>query len=132
MRIMALDIGDRWIGVALSDALKITSTPLTTVERTNLFAYLTTALTHHRPETMVVGYPKTMKGTESEQTKKVTALFEQLRQEFDSVAWTLWDERLSSKRAKLTTQGKDPHKEHAVAASFILQTYLDYLHYQSP
>ncbi len=83
--------------------------------------------------TVVVGYPKTIgAGTESDQTKKIVTLKEELEQKFGQVSWVLWDERLSSKRAEQARQGHFKDKEekrlgHSIAASFILQTYLDYL-----
>jgi RNase H-fold protein (predicted Holliday junction resolvase) len=84
----------------------------------------------------VVGYPKTFSGTESDQTKKIVKLKEELEQEFSSgnfadIKWILWDERLSSKRASVIQSGKhDPESKrqnHSLAAAFILQSYLDYL-----
>jgi RNase H-fold protein (predicted Holliday junction resolvase) len=75
-----------------------------------------------------------MRGTESEQTKKIRMQFEHLKAAFSHTTWTLWDERLSSKRAAAlgtrTKKNKEKNKqakrqEHAVAAAFILDSYLN-------
>jgi len=135
MKILALDIGDRWTGVAISDALGMFARPLTTVESHQLNTFLTTTLAQEPINTVVVGYPKTLRGTESEQTKKIVAFTEQLKKQFSSVAWVLWDERLTSKQAeqlKRTKTKEEKQKSHALAAAFILQSYLDYLDMQKP
>lgn len=133
MKILALDIGDRWIGVAISDALGMFARPLTTVEAHQLNDFLAKTLEQEPVKTVVVGYPKTLRGTESEQTKKIVATADQLKQQFTAVAWVLWDERMTSKQAgqlKKTKTKEEKLKSHALAAAFILQSYLDYLHMQ--
>jgi putative Holliday junction resolvase len=133
MKILGLDLGDQWIGIAISDALGMFARPLKTVTPKALSATLTQLLREERISAIVVGLPRTMKGTESEQTVKVLAQYEQLKAEFPAVTWALWDERLTSKRAQSLSleQGKkrtaeQKNMEHAVAAAFILQGYLDY------
>jgi len=129
-KIAALDIGDKWTGVAISDSLGITARPYTTVETTHLFDLITTLYTKESVNKVVVGYPKTMKGTISNQTKKVEQKKEELAAKFPTIEWILWDERLSSKRADSLHKGTSKEaklKSHAIAAAFILQTYLSYL-----
>jgi len=133
MKILALDLGDVWIGSAISDGLGISCRPYQTVQLSELESFLTKTLSQEPISTVVVGYPKTIgAGTESDQTKKIVTLKEELEQKFGQVSWVLWDERLSSKRAEQARQGHFKDKEekrlgHSIAASFILQTYLDYL-----
>lgn len=133
MKILALDLGDVWIGSAISDGLGISCRPYQTVQLAELESFLTKTFAQESISTVVVGYPKTVgAGTESDQTKKIVALKEELEQKFGQVSWVLWDERLSSKRAEQARQGHFKDKEekrlgHSIAASFILQTYLDYL-----
>jgi putative Holliday junction resolvase len=129
-KIAALDIGDKWTGIALSDALGITARPYTTVETTHLFDLIITLQTKERVKKVVVGYPKTMKGTISDQTKKVEQKKEELAARFPTIEWILWDERLSSKRADSLHKGTSKEaklKSHAIAAAFILETYLSYI-----
>lgn len=130
MKMLGLDIGDVWTGTALSDALGITARPHKTAETKKLVAFLTDLFKQENLNTVVVGYPKTMKGTESDQTKKVIATKELLEKKFPEKTWVLWDERLSSKRAdalKHARTKEEKIKSHSVAAAFILGSYLDYL-----
>lgn len=134
MKCAAFDIGDRWVGIAIADALGITCRPYETVTLDNIEPAICKLITQEMVTTFIVGYPRTMSGTESEQTKKVVALKEHLAATFTEhlgspLQWVLWDERLSSKRAqtlqKDTKKGTQSHSEHAVAAAYILQSYLD-------
>lgn len=141
MKILALDLGDRWIGVAISDALKITCKPLETVELDHLTSFLTILLQKEPISTIVIGNPKTMKGAESEQTKKIHTHKNILATQFPesiygAISWILWDERLSSKRAldiqNYKSDAASKKKSHSLAAAFILQSYLDYLAFNAP
>lgn len=129
MKILGLDIGDAWTGTALSDALGITARPYKTAATKQLVQFLTDLFKQERIGTVIVGYPKTMKGTESDQTRKVIAAKEMLEKTFPDKNWILWDERLSSKRAGELKQARDKDakiESHSIAAAFILSTYLDY------
>ena len=129
MKTLALDPGDAWTGIAISDALGMLARPLTTVATTKLETELKKILEQETITQVVVGYPKTMKDTESEQTKKAVSLKESLEKKFSSVSWILWDERLTSQQAaklKKTRTKEEKLQSHARAAAFILQTYLDF------
>ena len=56
---------------------------------------LETSFDKERISTIVVGLPTTMRGTESDQTKKVIALTENLKKLFPAIEWKMWDERLN-------------------------------------
>ncbi|MBD3272785.1 Holliday junction resolvase RuvX [Candidatus Dependentiae bacterium] len=137
MKILALDLGDKWVGSAISDALGITCRPYQTVELNQLKNFLLKMIKKENISTIVIGKPTTFSGKESEQTKKIINMAEKLKNEInleveDKIKWILWDERLSSKRAEALKQRKVKNKEdkiksHSVAAAFILQTYLDNL-----
>jgi putative Holliday junction resolvase len=131
MKILALDIGDRWIGSAISDQLGMFARPYKTVKAHELNEFLTATLTPENIATVVVGYPKTMRGTESDQTRKIVEHVQELKKLFDAVEWQLWDERLTSKMAsgiKKEKTKEDKIKGHSIAAAFILESYLTYLH----
>jgi putative Holliday junction resolvase len=133
-RILALDVGDVWTGMAISDSLGLIARPYKTVKTTQLEAFLKQVLTDESIEAIVVGYPRTLRGTISEQTKKVLQVKEQLEQKFTTVRWALWDERLTSKRAEhlkknFTREAK--YDSHSLAATFILDSYLEYLRVHS-
>jgi putative holliday junction resolvase len=136
MKILALDLGDRWVGSAISDPVGITCRPYQTVELAMLPKFLKQTLQQERIQTVIVGYPKTFSGGQSEQTMRIVKMKENLEQQFGvvddrTITWLLWDERLSSKRAdqlhRRATSPEEKKKSHSVAAAFILQTYLDHL-----
>jgi putative Holliday junction resolvase len=132
MKILALDIGDVWVGSAISDPMGIIAKPFKTIKSFQLIDFLKETFQSEKIKDVVVGYPKTMKGTESEQTKKTTGLVEQLKGIFPDIHFILWDERLSSKRADILTRGAKSQAEkeasHSRAAAFILSSYLEYKH----
>jgi putative holliday junction resolvase len=128
-KILALDIGDQWTGIALSDALGIVARPYKTVATETLKPFLSEIIKSERLDTIVIGYPKTMQGKESEQTKKVVAYKQELEKLFSAITFILWDERLSSKRAQAIGSRKTQEeklKSHSLAAAFILDSYLQY------
>jgi putative Holliday junction resolvase len=136
MKILGLDLGDRWVGMALSDGMRLSCKPFDTVELPGLEAFLEKTLVAEPITMVVVGYPKTFSGGQSEQTNKITAMKDTLERRFSlvgsrTVTWILWDERLSSKRASEVQQKSSSpeakRKSHAIAAAFILQSYLDNL-----
>lgn len=133
-KIAAFDLGDQWIGIALSDSSRVIARPYTTITAKELITFIKKLISEQSPEILVVGYPKTMRGTESEQTKKVKAQFEQLREKFPTITWVLWDERLTSswasKLSKAPTK-EEKLKSHARAAAFILDSYLQFLKNQA-
>jgi len=130
MKMLALDIGDVWTGTAICDPLGIVARPYKTVKTKELESFLSETIDSERIKKVVVGYPRTMRGTESEQTKKIKAAKEKLQKIFDMVQWELWDERLSSKRAaqlKKATTKEEKKRSHSIAASFILDSYLTFI-----
>ncbi len=133
MKIAALDTGDRWTGVAIADALGITVRPYTTIDSYKLKQFLTTFIEEENISTIVAGLPITMRGTESDQTRKVKDQIEELKIAFPMITWELWDERMTSKQADRMKPSKskdDKLASHARAAAIILQAYLDRKNYE--
>jgi len=129
MRILALDIGDRWTGVAISDPLGILPRPYDTTKTADLNAFLEKVIEKERVSIIVVGLPTTLRGTESDQTKKIITMTNALKEAFPAITWNLWDERFTSQQAariKPTRSKTDKLHSHAIAAALILQTFLDY------
>jgi len=132
MRILALDLGDVWVGTALSDPLGIVCRPLKTVKRGELIAFLTTAIDQHDVSKILVGFPAGTDGQETEQSKKTYEFFLRCREQFPFVTWELLDEYLTSqlatqhqqtvKRQRLSSQSK--LESHSLAAAFLLKDYL--------
>jgi len=130
MKILALDIGDVWTGTAISDPLGIIAKPYKTVTTKDLIGALKTIIEQEKVSRIVIGWPKTMRGTISEQTKKTEEVAEHLKSAYPNVQWILWDERLSSKRADSLKKLKSKEEKiasHSIAAAFILSSYLESL-----
>lgn len=131
MRYLALDLGDRRIGVALSDTLGIVARPVEVFERASRdedFSYIAKLIEAYEVDTLICGLPLNMDGTEGPQAAWVRDYTDALRQTL-SIPVVLWDERLTTEDAKeiLHAQGKAIEKDwlDAVAAAVILQSYLD-------
>jgi len=126
---MALDLGDAWVGTALTDPLRFFVKPYKTVAAGELEKFLSLALVQEKISEVVVGYPKTMQGTESDQTRLVVTTKEKLEQLFPTIKWTLWDERLTSKQASRIRSPKNKEEklaQHSIAAAIILESYLPF------
>ena len=126
---MALDLGDSWVGVALTDPLRFCVKPYKTVGAADLETFLTQVLVQEKVSEVVVGYPKTMQGTESDQTRLVVATKEKLEILFPTIKWVLWDERLTSKQACKIRSPKNKEEklaQHSIAAAIILESYLPF------
>lgn len=134
MRILALDVGDRRIGVALSDPLGMLASPLTTIERATpdtaaaIDAVLALADEHAAAE-ILIGIPYLMSGRIGAQAR-VTLDFAEALANRAHIPITHIDERLSSVQAErlLAQSGaytRDKGRTDAAAAAVILQAYLD-------
>lgn len=133
MRIMALDVGGRTIGVACSDALYMTAQGVETIRRTSWakdFERLLQLINDYEVEEIVVGMPRNMNGTKGERAEKTEEFVERLK-EVTTLPITYWDERLSTVMAERSLIAADVsrRKRKAVidkmAAVVILQGYLD-------
>lgn len=130
---MGLDIGEKRIGVALSDPLGIMASALTVIERrTEEEAVDEVIELAHRNEVerIVIGLPRSLDGSMGRQAQAVQGFVELLKSSTGLPVIT-WDERLSTVAAERTLleagTKRDKRKKHrdAVAAAFILQGYLD-------
>ena len=137
MRILALDVGRRRVGLALSDTSATLARPYKTLTVSDADAVERVVEEVHRLTSdedglaaIVVGMPTHLDGSPSEQTKLVEQFIETLRQHV-AVPLTTQDERLSSREAesRLAIRTRDWKKRKALldaaAAAVILQDYLD-------
>jgi putative holliday junction resolvase len=132
MRIMCLDVGDRRIGVALSDPTGILASPNTIIERTDDIADIAAVakiVSAYDVEKIVIGLPFLLSGRIGEQAEKVHAFADHLVKHI-SVPVDLRDERMTTVSAKrlLKESGKTGRKsgrDDAAAAAVLLQSYLD-------
>lgn len=130
-RRVALDVGGRRIGVAVSDELGMVASPVRTVDiKREGLSGLVKVILHYDPVEVIVGLPTGLSGYEGPQAKETRDFAAQLA-EHVPVPITFWDERLTSFAADQalmhsgyrTKQRKE--RIDAVAASLILQSYLD-------
>jgi putative holliday junction resolvase len=131
--VLALDVGSRRIGLAVSDALGITAQGLETLTRTNKRAdlrLLDAVIRDYAIAEIVVGNPLRMSGTASSQSDKVALFAEDLKKRFHLPVF-LWDERLTSAAANriLDEAGMTREQRKGVvdrmAAVLILQAFLE-------
>ena len=130
---MALDLGEKRIGVAVSDATRLIAGSYGVVKRKSRkedFARYAQIIADEDVKLLVVGLPVPLGGQEGQRAAWVRDYVEQLRPHVD-VPIVFWDESLTTKQAEasLRARGKRGRKikerVDAVAAAFILQSYLD-------
>jgi len=133
MRIMALDVGDRTIGVACSDEGLILASPVETIQRRGpkADAIRVETLVRERGVTRVIaGLPLSLRGQEGPQSAKVREFVEVLKRRL-KVPVEMADERLTTREAERTLIEADLSRARRkevidqMAAVLILQTYLD-------
>ena len=133
MRSLGLDIGDKRIGVALSDPQGILASPLTIIDRKDEpsdIEAIVTIIGQNQVGRIIVGLPLSMDGSIGSQAEKVKAFTQELSNHTE-VPVEFRDERLSTVSAKrlMQTVRKTKQARHdAVAAALILQSYLDEAH----
>ena len=132
-KILGLDVGDVWIGVAISDALMLTAQPLMTIKReSNKIAYekIHETIKENNVEKVVVGLPKNMNNTIGPQSEKVIKFAEKLKNKF-KVEIEYVDERMTTLMAEQVLIEGSVRRENRkkyidkIAATYILQSYLD-------
>jgi len=132
-RILALDLGRKRIGLALSDPLGITAQGLPTLARTRIredLAALHDLIQKHEVAMILVGHPLHMSGNESRQSVYTREFADRLA-EYTGCAVRMWDERLTSVEAGrvLRESGVSIEKRaravDRLAAVILLESYLD-------
>jgi len=133
-RSMGLDVGDKTIGVAISDLFGWTAQGLETIRRIGIkkdLQRLEVIIKEHDINKIVVGLPKNMNGTIGPQGEKVLEFNERLKGRFKDVEIVLWDERLTTVAAERSLIEADVSRKKRkevidkMAAVYILQGYLD-------
>ena len=139
MRIMGLDFGSKTVGVAVSDSLLLTAQALEIIRRKEenklrrTLARIEELILEYDVEEIVLGAPKNMNATEGERV----ALTQEFREKLErrtGLPVIMWDERLTTVAANKTMMEagirRENRKEYVdkIAASLILQGYLDSLH----
>ena len=101
-RLLSIDYGKKRTGIAVSDPLQIIANGLTTVETSDLFSFLEDYLRKEEVAVIVVGLPKQMNNTPSENMKRVEPFVNRLRKIYPHIPGEYFDERFSSKMAQQT------------------------------
>ena len=132
-RTMGLDVGDKTIGVAVSDLLGWTAQGLETIIRIGIkkdLQKLELLIKEKEVDKIVVGFPKNMNGSIGPQGEKTLEFADRLKKRFKTEI-IMWDERLTTKAAERTLLEADVSRKKRktvidkVAATYILQGYLD-------
>ena len=134
-KLLGLDLGTKTLGVAVSDALRLTATPLETIARTKFTAdaeRLMALAAEHAAVGIVLGLPLNMDGSEGPRAQSTRAFARNLRAKLP-LPLAFWDERLSTAAVDRMLIAADTRRDRRaevidkLAASYILQGFLDRL-----
>lgn len=132
-RIMAIDYGQKRVGIAVTDEMKLIANGLTTVHSKDIFIFLKTYFEKEKVECVVVGEPKQMNNEASQSTKFIEPFVKQLKKMFPDLKIDRFDERFTSKMAFQTMidaglSKKDRQNKalvDTISATIILQSYMN-------
>ena len=139
MKIMGLDYGSVTVGVAISDSMLLTAQPVEVIKRKSenklrqTLARIQVLAEENDVGRIVLGYPKNMNNSEGERVERTKEFMEKLKAR-TGLEVVLWDERLSTVSAMDVLKEGGVRSEHRktyvdkIAASLILQGYLDSIH----
>ncbi|MDI6600720.1 MAG: Holliday junction resolvase RuvX [Thermoanaerobacteraceae bacterium] len=133
MRILGIDLGDKTIGLAVSDPTGLFSQPVKTLNRIGIkkdIEAVKEVITEYQIEKIVIGLPRNMNGSLGPQSEKIMQFANSLK-EVTGLEVVLWDERLTTVAAEKVLLEADLSRKKrkrvidSVAASIILQGYLE-------
>jgi putative Holliday junction resolvase len=132
-RILAIDYGQKRVGLAVTDELKMIATGLTTVSSKEVMTFLKVYTSANTVECFVVGEPKQMNNTASESAKYIEPFILRLKSEFPAIAIERMDERFTSMIATQAIRDSGAKKKvrmnkslvDTVSAVIILQSYME-------
>lgn len=132
-RIIALDFGNKRVGIAVTDTLQIIATPLQTVPSHEIFKFLADYFRKEEVNEIVVGYPKKMNNQPSDSVKYINPFIKKLHEAYPAKKIVLMDERFTSKIAFQSMidgglkkkQRQNKELVDKISATIILQSYLE-------
>lgn len=133
-RIIAIDYGQKRVGLAVTDELKIIANALTTIHSKDIFVFLKDYVSKENVEAFVVGKPLQMNAQESESARFIEPFVRKLQQTFPHIPIHRTDERFTSKMAQQTIleagikkkQRQDKGMVDRISAVIMLQYFLAY------
>jgi len=133
-RIVAIDYGQKRVGLAVTDEEQIIATALDTVHSKDIFQYLKDYTSKEKVDSFVVGEPKQMNNQTSDSVRFIDPFVKKLKKEFPEIGIERYDERFTSKIAFQTMisaglKKKDRQNKATVdkiSAVLILQSYMEY------
>lgn len=137
-RFLALDIGRKRTGVAITDPLRIIASPLETIPTHKLLDYLSELFQKENIDMLIVGYPHQMNNTPSEAVTYINPLIKSIKKKFPTLPVELVDERFTSKMAMQAMidggmkkkDRQDKSNVDKISAALILQNYMEGLKYK--
>lgn len=132
-RILSIDYGNKRVGLAVTDPLKIIATRLTTVSSSDIWVYLADYFSREEVELVLVGYPKQLNNEPSDAIRYINPFLKKFQKVYPEMPIKQMDERFSSKMAFQTmidagVKKKDRQNKatiDGVSATIILQSYLE-------
>lgn len=134
-RILAIDVGKKRTGIAVTDPLRIIANGLDTVETAKLIPFLEAYLSKETVDAIVIGYPTQMDGSESESMQYIRPIEKKLKEKFPTIKLVFVDERFTSVLAHQAMidgglkkkDRQDKALVDKISATIILQSYLETL-----
>ncbi len=134
-RILAIDYGQKRVGIAATDELQITANALETVHSKDIVNYLKRYCGKENVECIVVGEPRQMNNQKSESARFIEPFVRKLKKTFPGIKIDRFDERFTSKMAMQSMieaglKKKDRQNKElidSISATLILQSYMNYM-----
>ena len=138
-RIMAIDLGRKRCGIAVTDPLQIIANGLTTISSAQLVDFVMNYLQSEEVETLVIGEPKDMKNNPSDCSKYIDPIVNRLKKLLPNMNIVRYDERFTSVMAHQTmldaglkkSKRQDKELVDTIAATIILQSYMESIRVRS-
>lgn len=132
-RILAIDYGNKRVGIAVTDSMQLIATGLTTVHAKDIFNFLQEYCSKEQVECFVIGDPKRLNNTATDATPFVNSFVKSLKKHFPLIKIERVDERFTSKMAFQTmidsglkkTARRNKELVDEISATIILQSYLE-------
>lgn len=132
-RILAVDYGNKRVGLAVTDPMQMIASPLETIHAKDVFDYLKAYALREPVEAFVVGMPQTLLGKPTDVTSAVVGFVRRLQREFPATPVHTVDERFTSHMAMQAMiaggvkkkDRRDKATVDRISAAIILQSYLE-------